>query len=49
MTEEKLNFHKDNSNFEFWANLKEGFDYFVDSGVPPDVTVENNRYVFSGG
>ena len=31
---------------DFWVNLKEGFDFFENVGVPPDVAVEAGRYVF---
>lgn len=31
----------------FWANLKEGYDYFESHEVPPDVTVKAKRYRFS--
>jgi murein L,D-transpeptidase YafK len=48
MTEENLNHYRDSSDFDFWSNLKEGFDHFEDSGVPPKVTVKDSRYVFSG-
>ena len=32
----------------FWANLKEGYDHFELHGVPPNVTVKDGRYQFSG-
>ena len=31
---------------DFWLNLKEGYDFFENVGVPPDVAVESGRYVF---
>ncbi len=31
---------------EFWANLKEGYDYFEILHLPPNTTVKNGRYVF---
>ena len=31
----------------FWENLKQGYDQFEKSGIPPEVTVENRRYVFA--
>lgn len=34
-------------NEEFWKNLKEGYDFFEKRGVPPAVSVENGKYVFS--
>ena len=33
--------------YEFWQNLKEGYDFFEENGYnPPDVGVSNRRYVF---
>lgn len=34
------------SNEEFWKNLKEGYDLFEKTHVPPDVSVVDGRYVF---
>lgn len=31
---------------EFWANLKEGYDYFEVINRPPNTTVKHGRYVF---
>jgi murein L,D-transpeptidase YafK len=31
----------------FWANLKEGYDWFERTGRPPNVEVAEGRYVFS--
>ncbi len=31
----------------FWMNLKEGYDYFEEHGVAPNVEVEEGRYIFS--
>jgi murein L,D-transpeptidase YafK len=30
----------------FWANLKEGYDFFESSKLPPDVRVEGMKYLF---
>lgn len=32
---------------EFWANLKEGYDFFENANFPPDVGVKAGNYVFS--
>lgn len=32
--------------FDFWSNIKEGYDYFEQNGVPPKWVVENGRYEF---
>lgn len=34
------------SELEFWMNLKEGYDFFENAGMPPAVAVEAGRYVF---
>lgn len=31
---------------DFWVNLKEGYDFFENVRLPPDVAVEAGRYVF---
>jgi murein L,D-transpeptidase YafK len=31
---------------DFWANLKEGYDFFETYTREPTVTVRNGRYVF---
>jgi murein L,D-transpeptidase YafK len=33
--------------YEFWVNLKEGYDLFERYRLPPSVEVINRRYVFS--
>ncbi len=33
--------------YDFWENLKEGYDYFEAEHLPPKITVENKRYVVS--
>jgi len=43
---DKLAQYKDNKWYDFWLNLKDGYDYFIDNGRPPNVTVENGVYVF---
>ncbi len=34
------------SNHEFWLNLKEGYDHFERTSIPPDVAVIDGRYRF---
>ena len=47
MIAENLCRYEDSEWYEFWTNLKEGYDYFEQNGhVPPNVTVRNQRYVF---
>jgi len=31
--------------YDFWENLKEGYDYFEAEHLPPKISVENKRYV----
>ncbi len=46
MTDENLEAQYHNPNYAFWQNLKEGWDIFEASSVPPNVEVRNKRYVF---
>lgn len=47
MTSENISLHSDNSNFDFWRNLKTGWDWFEGNARPPDVSVYRKKYVFS--
>ena len=47
MTEENMTAHKNNTNIEFWENLKTGWDWFEDNRRPPNVNVAQKRYIFS--
>ncbi|MGB6222743.1 MAG: murein L,D-transpeptidase family protein [Haloferula sp.] len=46
MTDDRLAKARNDRWFEFWKNLKEGYDYFEQKRLPPDVTVRNGRYEF---
>lgn len=50
MSAENILEHRDSQWLEFWLNLKEGYDIFEITRVPPPVTVERTqdtvRYVF---
>ncbi|WP_045855831.1 L,D-transpeptidase family protein [Teredinibacter purpureus] len=46
LTDEKLKPYQHHQWYEFWKNLKEGYDFFESHKVPPNVTVEASRYVF---
>jgi len=46
MDAEALEGRKDDEHYEFWRNLKEGWDWFLEHRRPPDVTVEDGRYRF---
>ncbi len=47
MTWKNLARHNRSEWLHFWENLKEGYDFFLDHGVPPYVGVKEKRYVFS--
>lgn len=47
MTAEQMEKHQNEPWHSFWLNLQEGYEFFEKNGVPPNVTVENKRYVFS--
>ena len=47
MTPENMARYKSDPNFEFWAMLKEGYDHFEITKVPPKVDVCGKRYVFN--
>jgi len=46
MTEKNMVQQKGRAWYNFWVNLKEGYDLFEKTKVPPNVTVVNKRYVF---
>jgi murein L,D-transpeptidase YafK len=48
MTPENLARHRKSPHYEFWQNLKIGYDHFAVSKVPPKVDVCDRKYVFNG-
>ena len=44
MTVENMALYEGNGWYDFWVNLKEGYDYFEELKQPPKVIVQNNRY-----
>lgn len=46
LTPEALAVHGEHSWYDFWVNLKEGYDWFETARRPPDVDVVAKRYVF---
>ena len=44
MTEENMALHSDSEWYDFWANLKEGYDYFEAEHLPPQVKIKNKYY-----
>ncbi|WP_415406159.1 L,D-transpeptidase family protein [Sulfurovum sp. CS9] len=49
MTEENMALFSDNEWYDFWVNLKEGYDYFEAEKLPPFVKVENKQYSIHEG
>ncbi len=48
MTDINMQRYKDSKWYPFWQNVKEGYDFFDNNNcVPPNVIVENDRYVFN--
>ncbi|BCJ89716.1 hypothetical protein IZ6_04510 [Terrihabitans soli] len=46
MTAENMARRRDDKNFEFWENLKEGADHFEETKLEPKVNVCGHKYVF---
>jgi len=44
MTAENMNLYEGNNWYEFWVNLKEGYDYFESEKRPPKIKIESKRY-----
>lgn len=44
MTAENMNLYEGNIWYDFWTNLKEGYDYFEAEKRPPTIKVKNKRY-----
>ena len=47
MTEENLEGHKNSEFYEFWLNLKQGWDWFETRKAPPNVEVKQGKYLFN--
>jgi murein L,D-transpeptidase YafK len=47
MTPANMARYKDDPNYKFWTMLKEGYDHFEITKVPPKVDVCEKRYVFN--
>ena len=46
MTNDNLETYSHREWYPFWNNLKEGYDFFEDNRLPPNVVVINGRYAF---
>lgn len=44
LKDERLSSMRQNRWYDFWLNLKEGYDYFEKHRRPPDIEVRNGRY-----
>lgn len=44
MTEENMALYSDSEWYDFWVNVKEGYDYFEAEHLPPHIKVENKHY-----
>jgi len=49
MTNENMLARSMSKWYPFWLNLKQGYDFFERYNVPPQVSVQGKRYVFSHG
>jgi murein L,D-transpeptidase YafK len=47
MTKANMEKHKDDQWYGFWQNLKEGYDYFEITRLPPKVDVCDKRYLIN--
>lgn len=45
MTGENMSRHSDSDWVEFWGNLKEGYDAFESTRIPPVIQAKNQRYL----
>jgi murein L,D-transpeptidase YafK len=46
MNEENIKKQKETEWYGFWNNLKEGYDFFEETKIPPNVEVRNKKYIF---
>ena len=47
MTKENMADHSESRWYDFWTNLKEGYDYFETEKLPPRIEVKNGHYIIS--
>jgi murein L,D-transpeptidase YafK len=47
MTQANMTAHQKDQWYDFWRNLKEGYDYFETSRLPPSVEVCEKRYIIN--
>lgn len=44
MTDENMALYSESEWYDFWVNLKEGYDYFEVEKIPPHIKVEEKKY-----
>lgn len=44
MTDENMALYSESEWYDFWVNLKEGYEYFEAEHLPPHIKVENGKY-----
>jgi hypothetical protein len=49
MTAQNMARYRNDPNYNFWVNLKQGYDYFELTKVPPRVGVCDKKYTFAAG
>ena len=49
MTDENMAFYEGSEWYDFWMNLKEGYDYFEAENLPPLIQVKNKQYTIHEG
>jgi len=47
MTKENMADHSENRWYDFWTNMKEGYDYFETEKLPPRIKVKNGHYIIT--
>ena len=45
MTERNMQRHRNSSYINFWRELQPGYQYFAQHALPPQVNVQDGRYV----
>ncbi len=47
ITNKNIEDSKNHKWYLFWTNLKEGYEIFEQTHIPPNVEVKNRKYMFS--
>jgi len=46
MSDKNMEHYRDHIWYDFWLNLKEGYDYFEKNSTPPKVYLKDHKYIF---